>query len=217
VATRTAGAGGTERGRRRRRSAPEARRAILLAAEKRLVGGGPEAVRVQVVAADVGVTDAAVHHHFGSREGLLAALLRFSGRRLRDEIEEILRDAAGDPDGIRRGAERIATTYAERGTARLALWLSLSGWKARGAGMFAPLVEAVHAARVRRAREIGAAPPRRKASQQAVALLNLALCAEPLLGGPFLRSVELPDDAATRARFRTFIVDALSRLLGGEP
>ena len=51
--------------RRVRRQPDEARRLILEAAEKRLVEGGPEAVRVQLVAGDLGLTDAAVHHHFG--------------------------------------------------------------------------------------------------------------------------------------------------------
>lgn len=198
-------------GGRRRRSAKDAKRAILEAAEKRLIEGGPEAVRVQLVASDVGVTDAAVHHHFGSREGLLEALLRFAGRRLREEVEESLAGAPDDAAGIRRSAARISETYAERGSARLALWLSLSGWKARGAGMFAPLVDAVHAVRCGRARESGAARPRREDAQRAVALLNLALAAEPLLGGAVLRSVELPDDAASRARFRAWIAEELAR------
>ena len=51
--------------RRVRRSPEEARRAILEAAEKHLVEGGPEAVRVQVVARDLGLSDAAIYHHFG--------------------------------------------------------------------------------------------------------------------------------------------------------
>lgn len=205
---------GTGPGARQRLPAEAARRAILEAAEKRLVAGGPEAVRVQLVAADLGLSDAAVHHHFGSRQGLLTALLRHAGRRLRDEIGEILSDAPGDPGGLRRVAERIAESYAERGAARLALWLSLSGWKPTGAGMFAPLVDAVHAARLAGARARRASPPRRVDTQRAVALLNLALAAEPLLGGGFLRSVGLPDDAPERARFRAWLVRELEALLG---
>ena len=54
-----------------RRSRDEAQHAILEAAEKRLREGGPEAVRVQHVAADLGITDAAIHHHFGSRQLLV--------------------------------------------------------------------------------------------------------------------------------------------------
>ena len=72
---------------RRRLPADESRRRILQAAEKRLIEDGPEGVRVQLVARDVGITDAAVHHHFGSRRGLLEALLRYGGRRLRAEVE----------------------------------------------------------------------------------------------------------------------------------
>jgi AcrR family transcriptional regulator len=198
---------------RRRRPAAEARRLILEAAEKRLAQGGPDAVRVQLVAADVGVTDAAVHHHFGSREGLLAALLRFAGRRLRGDVEALLAASASEPADFRRVAERILAAYADRGAARLALWLALAGRPARGAGMFAPLVDAVHSAQVRRARARGAPPPRRERAQHAAALLNLALVAEPIFGGAFLRSVDLADDPAARARFRGYLVDTLARVL----
>src|SRR5215471_15060903 len=69
-----------------RRTVEEAREAILAAAEHRLIASGPDAVRVQTVARDVGITDAAVHYHFGNREGLIDALLRRAGRRLRSEL-----------------------------------------------------------------------------------------------------------------------------------
>jgi AcrR family transcriptional regulator len=59
-----------------RRSATASRLAILQAAEARLIAGGPDAVRVQPLARELGLTDAAVHYHFGSREKLLEALLR---------------------------------------------------------------------------------------------------------------------------------------------
>jgi len=198
---------------RRRRTAPEARRVILLAAEKRLADGGPEAVRVALVAADVGITDAAVHHHFGSREGLLAALLRHCARKLRSEVAASLAADATGTAGIRRAAERIAAIYWDGGAARLALWLALSGEKPRGSGMYRPLVDAVQSVRVYRARTLGLAAPRRESAQHAVALLNLALVGEPIHAGALLRSVDLPDEPAARARFRRFLVDALVRVL----
>jgi AcrR family transcriptional regulator len=199
--------------RRVRRRPDEARRRILEAAEKRMVEGGPEAVRVQLVAADLGLTDAAVHHHFGSRRGLLEALLRHGGRRLRGEVEEILAGWDGRSEGLRRIADRIAEAYAERGYARLALWLSLSGWSDRGSGMFQPLVDALHRTRLARARARGRPLPRRTESQHAVALLNLALAAQPLLGGSFLRSVGLRGDADDQARFRRWLLGALEPVL----
>ena len=188
---------------------------ILEAAEKRLAEGGPDAVRVQLVAADVGVTDAAVHHHFGSREGLLAALLRYAGRRLRGEVEGLLAASASAPADFRRIAERILEAYSDRGASRLALWLALAGRAPRGAGMYAPLVDAVHAAQVRRARERGTAPPRRERAQHAVALVNVTLVGEPIHASAFLRSVDLPDDPKARERFRKYLVEELARVLEG--
>lgn len=199
--------------RRVRRTPEEARRTILEAAEKRLIEGGPEAVRVQVVASDLGLSDAAIHHHFGSRQGLMTSLLREAGRRLRDEVGEILAGWDGDPSGLRRVAELIGDTYADRGYAHLALWLSLSGWDARGSGMFEPLVDALHRARLARARQSGAPRPRREESQHAVALLNLTLAAEPLMGAAFRRSVGLGGGADARVRFRRFSVETLERLM----
>lgn len=203
----------TRRKPRLRRSRDEARHAILAAAEKRLREGGPEAVRVQRVAADLGITDAAVHHHFGSRQGLMQALLAHAGRRLRDALAGILDGWDGEPDGLVRVAELIADTYAAQGHARLALWLALSGWEPSGRGMFEPLVDAVHRARLRAARAHGGPRPRRRDAQHGVALLNLALAAEPLFGAGFLRSVALDADPGDRERFRRWLMTRLVRLL----
>ena len=52
--------------RRVRRTAEAARAAILEAAEKRLAEAGPAGIRLQGVAADVGVSHPTVLHHFCS-------------------------------------------------------------------------------------------------------------------------------------------------------
>lgn len=201
---------------RLRRSREEARAAILEAAAKHLREGGPDAVRVQHVAADVGVTDAAVHHHFGSREGLLRALLREAGRRLRAELRAALEEWDGETEGLQRIAELIADVYVDQGHARLALWLALSGVESTGQGLFAPLVDAVQQTRLRAVRVSGGPRPRRSDAQYDVALMNVALAAEPLFGPPFLRSVGLPDDAEAEDRFRRWLVARLAGLLAGE-
>ena len=196
--------------RRVRRGRDEARHAILEAAEKHLREGGPEAVRVQRVAEDLGITDAAIHHHFGNRQGLMEALLRFAGRRMRDELGGILEGWDGEPEGLERVAELIADTYAVRGYARLALWLTQSGWVTSGKGLFEPLVDAVHRTRLQAARATGGPRPRRRDAQYEVTLLNLALAAEPLFGPDFLRSVGLESGPES---LRRWLVRRLSRLL----
>ncbi|MBV1885644.1 MAG: TetR family transcriptional regulator, partial [Parvibaculaceae bacterium] len=47
-----------------RRTAEEARRLILDAAEKRLAEQGPEGIRLQDIAKDIGVSHPAILHHF---------------------------------------------------------------------------------------------------------------------------------------------------------
>jgi AcrR family transcriptional regulator len=121
-----------------RRSAADARQRILETAERLLIAGGPDAVRVQVVARELGVTDAAVHHHFGNREGLLEALARHGARRLKTELaDELERWTSGEVD-FEGFATRVLDTMEARGYARLVMWLTLSGWASRAAFSSSP-------------------------------------------------------------------------------
>ena len=86
---------------RRRRTAEEARREILEAARVRLAKGGPEAVRLQDVAADVGISHPAILHHFESREGLLQALATSAMEELNDGLVRDIESTV-----IRIGARR---------------------------------------------------------------------------------------------------------------
>jgi len=199
--------------RRSRRSADEAKAEILKAAERRLKDGGPDAVRVQLVARDVGLTDAAVHHHFGSREGLMAALLRHCARDLRATIEtEIAGWRDGAPD-LARLADLFADCYERRGYARLALWLSLSGVREKGAGMLDELVDALHAIRTARFRRAGLPVPERSQTQLLAALIHTVILGDALFGDAMIRSAGLASGAAGRAGFRRFSAQAFERML----
>lgn len=61
------------------RSSAETRTAILDAAEELFSRLGYEAVSVRSINAAVGLAPAAVHYHFGSKDGLLAGVLRRRG------------------------------------------------------------------------------------------------------------------------------------------
>lgn len=131
-----------------RRSAEVAREEILQAAEQRLVLEGLSGVKVQRIAQDLGLTDAAIHYHFASRERLLEALLRRSGRRFLDEL------AATAPQSEQGGqvpaavATKLAELFRSGETARLLAWLTLSGWKPEGEGMLGGLVDQLHCSQV---------------------------------------------------------------------
>src|SRR5262245_5867907 len=113
--------------RRQRRTAEEARRIILEAAERRLRERGPAGIRLQDIAAEVGVSHPAVLHHFGSRELLIEAVVHQTIRGLEEELVAAFdssRGAAPDPVTL---LDRVSKTLGDRGQARLLAWLVLSG------------------------------------------------------------------------------------------
>ncbi|HLI68103.1 MAG TPA: helix-turn-helix domain-containing protein [Caulobacteraceae bacterium] len=192
-----------------RRTPEAARLAILEAAERRLIDGGPESVRVQHIAADLGVTDAAVHHHFGSREALIDSVRRFSARRLLTDIDAIL--AAWDVDQLdmHRLGELFRKTYSDRGASRLIFWVALSGRKPQGSGLMQGLIEAVHEARERRARTQGRAAPPISDTRFVIALLSSVHALMPVAGDAVLLAAG--DDAGDAGTER--FLDWVARLL----
>jgi AcrR family transcriptional regulator len=180
---------------RTRRRPDEAKSLILKAAEELLVEAGPRAVQVRAVADRVGMTDAGVTHHFHSRDGLLVALLRHGGGRIRTAVQH----ATGD--WVRRGArvpdlvDCIADVYAD-GYGELAIALHAAGWHDEGAGILAPIVDALHAAR----RKSGGRRPARRDTRLAVAALHQALATEPAYGAAFRRSAGIDEPDASRHR-----------------
>jgi AcrR family transcriptional regulator len=202
------------RSKRVRRSREESRRLILESAERLLAAGGPSAVEVRAVANDLGVTDAAVHHHFGTRDQLLEALLRHGGRKLRSDVERLTRQWAGGPPDLARLVDLLADLYAASGYAKLALALHLSGWRDRGAGLLAPVVDVLHAAQRAQAAASGLPPPPREDTQMAVAALHQALAMDPLFGAEFRRSAGLTLTRKTGARLqRAWWLAALGKAL----
>jgi AcrR family transcriptional regulator len=200
-------------GQRIRHSADEAKRLILEAAERRFSEGGLDAVRVQLVARDVGMTDAAVHHHFGSRKGLLTALLRRAGRGVRAEVEAAVRSWSEGSRDLASLAGLFSDCYDRRGYARLAMWLTLSGVGNRGSGMLSALVDALRRSGAVAAREQGLIAPAPLEIQFIVALFHMVEVAEPLFGEAMRRSAGLPGDEASRDRFRTWLLGVFADLL----
>ena len=115
-----AGRPGTAR--RVRRSAEEAQRLILDAAEKRLREGGPEAIRLQDIARDVGISHPAILHHFSSRDGLTAALERRAMQRLEAELVEALTSQPAHGDTVLTIIERVFATLGDAGHGRMLAW-----------------------------------------------------------------------------------------------
>ena len=114
----------SETKKRIRRTPDEARALILEAAAARLQSDGPEGLKITEVANVAGVAHSTVLHHFGSAEGLRAALINSMGNRLLEDILEIFQTrtvARGDNEILLR----VFETLSDKGHARLLAWIML--------------------------------------------------------------------------------------------
>jgi AcrR family transcriptional regulator len=188
---------------RRRLPADQAKARILEAAQKHLAEGGPDAIRLQDLASDLGISHPAILHHFGSREGLMEAL---EERTMTSLQADLMRPRETD-DAL----ERVHQVLAEEGHARLLAWLVLSsrrgGLELGSWHMLRTLGDAVHQERLE-AGEVDVDP---EDTTFTVRLIAAALFGEALIGPLLTASAGLEDDPAVSRRFRAW----LARLLEG--
>lgn len=145
---------------RRRRTAEEARSAILDAAEQRLVESGPAGIRLQEVAADVGVSHPTVLHHFGSREGLVDAVVARALDSLHARLLAVVRSPDHGPHQLEAILDGCFDALVEKGHGRAFLWLALSGYTTTMEELrVRALAEAVHVVRCERLEPGTALPP----------------------------------------------------------
>jgi TetR/AcrR family transcriptional regulator, repressor for neighboring sulfatase len=206
---------------RTRRSAPEARRAILEAAEKRLREGGPEAVRLQDVARDLGVSHPAILHHFGSREGLMGELAGHVATTLEAELLEALR-AAQSEETVLDVLERVFETLGDARHARLLAWRALAGDAApdtdAGRRGLRAITALVHERRSELARANGRPAPPREDSEFMVRLAVAALLGDGIAGEMLDRGFgHAGDGGAGRRRFRGWLARLLVAHEGVNP
>jgi AcrR family transcriptional regulator len=196
---------------RRRRTAEEARSSILDAAERRLVASGPGGIRLQEVAADVGVSHPTVLHHFGSREGLIKAVVARALDSLSAGLVGALRAAPdeADPTGVLLDA--VFETLVGGGHARALLWLALAGYAPPMEELrIHAVAEAVHEFRVARRAKKKKPPPVFEDTYFTVLLPALALLTmsvvEPGNGGK-------DDEPCSPTRFRAWLAGLIHQHL----
>jgi AcrR family transcriptional regulator len=196
---------------RRRRTAEEARAEILDAAERRLAAAGPSALRLQEVAADVGVSHPAVLHHFGSREALVQAVVERAMQNLEADLVRSFASAsasAGTPDSARL-LDRVFETLAERGHARLMAWLMLSGYEPLGT----PSARANWNAIARATHALRPTTADFEDTMFTVVLAALALFGQAIAGRGAFDVASLGDDPEVASRFRRWLGALLVRHL----
>lgn len=185
-----------------RRTAEEARRLILDAAEDRLARQGPEGLRLQDIARDVGISHPAILHHFESREGLVRALIARANSQLRDTMLTALGGGHVSTDA----ADHIGHVFealSDRGTARLLSWLLLTGRateKSDAHNLMGEIVEALQARREEYAEMKGAPAPEREDTLFMAMLTANAAFGEAIVGRQLAEATGLDQDGIKRFR-----------------
>lgn len=191
--------------RRRRLSSADAREAILAATEKRLREVGPDALRLQEIAHDVGLSHPTVLHHIGSREALVAAVVARSMVALETDLIACFTPGSSPMD-IASTLHKIDDVMRVRGHARLVAWLSLThpGGLAKKESRLAEVAVALHAVRSAFGKEAPFEDTAFGALLASVAMFGLAI-----LGPGLLEMMNLPDNEETLRRFREWFAALL--------
>jgi len=116
---------------RRRLPADQAQAAILDAAERQLAAQGPDGIRLQELADDLGISHPAILHHFGNRAGLVRAVVKRALGRLQDELMGLLAQRA-DPQVAATLLGRVFQVLRDGNHARTLAWLYLSRGETSG-------------------------------------------------------------------------------------
>jgi len=188
---------------------------ILGATERRLIHGGPEAIRLQDIAADVGISHSTILHHFRSRERLLAALAERAIEELQRELLAILATRRPNDPLSNRAArsaemlERIHRLFEGRGYARLFAGLILSGRKLqrRIRGTCREFAREMHDSRVERRIEDRKPAPSWEDTVFTLTTAWVTVFGDSLFGPIARATVGLPDDAETGRRFHRWMAD----------
>ncbi|HEX3772325.1 MAG TPA: TetR/AcrR family transcriptional regulator [Polyangiaceae bacterium] len=192
---------------RRRRTADVARQEILEAAERRLAQSGPQGLRLQDVAADVGISHPAVLHHFGSREALVHAVIERAIVKLQ---EDLVRSLAETPQGDKPDTaalfERVYETLSDRGYGRLMAWLLLHGYdpfNETARQNWARIGEIAHGVRTKRFK--GKRKPTYEDTMFGIVVSALSLFALSIAGEATLRVAGFGEDPDCQKRFRQWL------------
>lgn len=195
-----------------RRSADEARRLILDAAEERLAAQGPEGIRLQDIARDVGISHPAILHHFESREGLVRALIARTSTQLRDKMLTALQNKHNGEDVVEANQliANVFETLSDRGTARLLSWMLLTGRSPENStsgALVTEIADELHERRKEDAVKNGkAAPDREDTLFMAILTANTAF-GDAIIGRELAQDAGL--DQAGVARFRAWFAKLL--------
>ena len=178
-----------------RRTPEEARTLALASARRLLLADGPDAITLQSVATDLGMSHTNLIHHFGSAAGLQSELMRQMMSELTAAIESaVMRLRAGKGE-FRDFVDIVFDVFDRGGAGRLAAWIVLSGEATR----LAPVGEVVrdYIDSVERGADPGAQDVHERVTP-ATLFVTMAALGDAIIGNHLRRMVGRERDAVRK-------------------
>ena len=110
-----------------RRTPEEARTLALTSARRLLLAEGPDAITLQAVASDLGMSHTNLIHHFGSASGLQSELMRQMVSELTTTIESAVMRLRTGKGEVKDFVDIVFDAFDRGGAGRLAAWMALTG------------------------------------------------------------------------------------------
>lgn len=188
----------------RRRRTPEGARAEALASARALLlAEGPDAVTLQRVAADAGMTHSNLLHHFGTAGELRSNLMGMMVSELARALDRVVEHLRSDAAAPRTLIGMVFDAFETGGAGRLAAWIALTDNLDR----LEPIENAVKSL-VRGVEEkfagVGASADVHRGVTSAVLLLALMAFGDSVIGGPLKDMLER--DAAAPRKVAGFLL-----------
>lgn len=173
-----------------------------------MVETGPAGLRINSVAKNAGMAHPNVIHHFGSREGLIAALAERVGRQSTERITHALNHAVNCVPEHRIDAMTKVFEEAYQGDqGRASIWLHMSGEQSSLKHNMQKVVEVSH-----RFRETIEPSANRENTNRLVMLITLALIGEAVSGQGIKDALGFGDEEISRAHFKQWLAEILINL-----
>jgi TetR/AcrR family transcriptional regulator, repressor for neighboring sulfatase len=183
--------------RRVRRTQEESRTLALASARRLLLADGPDAITLQAVATDLGMSHTNLIHHFGSAAGLQSELMRQMMSELTAAIESAVMRLRAGKAHVRDFVDIVFDAFDRGGAGRLAAWIILSGEAAR----LTPIGEVVrdHIDSVERGADGEAAAEHvHERITSATLFVTMAAAGDAIIGNPLRRMVGRERDAVRK-------------------
>lgn len=176
----------------------------LQAGRRLLTAGGPGAITLTAIGAELGMTHANLIHHFGSAQGFQTALMDSMVGELAVTVTDLVeRHARGELDA-QTIVDQVFDAYASGGIGMLAAWMALSGNREKSDELARTVQDLVAVVET-----LIEGPDAADRAKEAVRLVSLLAFADSLVGKALSKRL-----AADRDRVRATTVQLLETLIG---